>query len=443
MSARWAWLLAASCAGCGGGVVEVALPVTPGTRALLVGVRHEERLSVYAVDAEAAPDTWTLPGVPALRGGEARLLALLYDQPLAELGRAPGLLVQDPRGEPPPDAAEGTFELTVAEGKAGTWTPVGAPSSDLAFRLPRRPLDQRHCRTLDVEVQTFDEPGRVLVMFPEPGGGLLAINVHGTAYRVDEDGAAPIRLGPTGVDTAFAGARTSTGAIWLAGYGHDLRSGTLEAGFTRRPGAPEVDTARWMVAPPTGDTPPELFFLGRGGILHRLSADGWRRTDLVLSNGSDHQGALMWTGPDEVAAISPLTGVLSYVRGGVPEHVGIHTTRGTLLAMARLEGQLYGLTDLGLIVRFLGLEYVEETFIEDASASNTLSPLGGGLLVGARGLRLFHHIPGQDPCPLMGPLAPDHEIWAAVTAGDVAYLTTGHPEDWDDEPARLVKVRLR
>lgn len=427
-------------AGCSAPVVEVALPDVPGTRALLVGVRYEQRLEVYAVDPEASPDTWTLPLIPALRS-DAVMFAMMYSEHLQSLEWAPGHLLQDPQGDLPPRPDGGRFELTITNGQPGAWSAVDEPSSELAFRLAARAPDLSHCRVLDTTVRTLGPPGRVLAAFPEPEGGVLAINISGDAFRITEATIEP--LGPTGVDVVFGGTRTATGTIWLSGYAGDLWSGTLETGFRRRPHPPHQDTIRWMVAPPTSNTPAELFTLSRDGVLARLADGAWRSTNLALSNGSDHQGDLTWLGPDAVAAVSPLTGVLSLVSSGVSTDIDVRGTRGTLWDAALLNGTLYGLTDLGLVVRFVGEEFTEQAFIEDAALSNTLTPIADGLLVAARGLRLFHLILGKPPCPVTVPQDLDHEIWTTVVSDGAAYLFTGHPGDWDSESARVVVVRAR
>ena len=425
--------------GCGAEVVQVELPDVPGTRAMLVGVRYEGRLTLYAIDREAAPDTSALPGIAALKT-DARLVALLYPETLAELDWRPGPLIEDPDGALPPEPAGGRFELTVAGGRAGAWEKVAAASSELTFRLPVRPPDRSHCVGLQATVRSMPGPGRVLVALPEPEGGVLAVDVFGDAFRITEAEIEP--LGPTGVPAVFAGVRTATGAIWLSGYGGALWSGTLQGGFQPVVGPPRSETIRWLAVPPTLDTPAELFTLSRTGTLARRAGGQWRKTVLIPSLGSDHQGDLTWLGPDSVAAVSPLTGVLSLVSAGVADHIGIHITQGTLWDVARLDGLLYGLTDHGLVVRFVGLDFTQEAFIPEATSSNTVTAFAGGLLVTARGLRLFHHIPGKLPCPVMGPQDVDHEIWTAVAAGDAVYLFTGNPSEWDSEPARVVVVRV-
>ncbi|MCB9649494.1 MAG: hypothetical protein H6730_23275 [Deltaproteobacteria bacterium] len=441
---RWVWALAVLTAGCGQQVLEVPLPDAPGTRSLLVAMRHDDDLTVYALDREAEPSSWQLPALPELRG-EVRLAALLYPETLAELGQGPGVLDQDPEGVPPRDPGGGRFLRTVTAGAAGAWAETTTLPTDLAFRLPA-PEDTAHCKMLDMKVRNLGELGRVLVAFPEPGGGVLAINRFGVVFRIDETSI--VRTGTVGLSNVFAGTRTATGAIWLSGRAPPLAVGTLEGGFQPAPAPPTQQLIRWMATPTRADAPSELFALTRYGVLLRRGEGEWRETPLDLSYGSDLIGALRWLGPDKVAAVAPLWGTVEVVEGGVrADAVRVNIVFGYLTALAELDGQLYGLTDNGLLVAFHPRDYEAVASIPDAAAADSLTTFAGGLLVTTRGPFASHYQVGKSPCPMVGPDSgayPDTNniTWTAVVSGDVAYLFTSHAIGEDSDSARVVTVRI-
>lgn len=436
---RWAWALAALGAGCSQQVVEVALPDVPGTRSILVAMRYDDRLTVYAVDREAEPSSWALPGLPEVHG-DVRLAALLYPETLAELGREAGELLVDPAGEPPPSPRRGRFQLTVEGGAPSGWAEVGALDADLDFQLV--PLPRGHCRTPRFVARDLGTPGRVLAAFPLPEGGVLAINRFGLAFRIHEDVVEP--LGSVGLEHVTAGTRTATGTYWLAGYDPLVSAGDGPGHF-RPVTQPAIhDAVRWMAAPTRADAPAEVFALTRYGALLRWFEGGWQSQDLTLSAGSDHFGALEWLGPGRVAALSPLQSIVSMVEvNGERSDVVLDVVDATV-DLALMDDQLYGLTVSGLLVRLESNTYstLAQLQVPEATKADTLTPFQGGLLATARGPWITHYQFDKLPCP--GVKVPDleHEVWTAVVSGDVAYLFTGQAAMADEASSWVVTVRL-
>ena len=438
-SRRSAYGVLALIAGCSTEVVELALPDPEGTHAVLVGLLYRDELSVFAVDRDATPDRWTLPGVPRLTG-DARLFAMLYTSSLADLGLAPGKVQLDPAGVDPPVPEIGVYEAAVTAGVAGRWRDLPALPPELQFKLPVS-TTQGHCRSLAVSARVLPTPGRVMAAVAEPAGGIFALNVLGEGFRITRSEVT--ELGAVGPLGAFGAARTATGAVYLGGLLGQLWVGTPEGGFEALTPRPHHETIRYLATSAPGVAPPEVYALARTGALERRRGGAWADIPLTPGDAADRWGALLWRGPGRVAAVAPLSNVLSLVDEDRVREVHVDlSVYGDLSSLAELKGQLYGVGGQGAILRFEDDAFGMDGKLAGARFNLEMRALGEGLLVASRGTQLRHYIPGNPPCPMVRPVDEDKVAWASVVAGDTAYVFFADSDIIEDPASLVVTVEL-
>lgn len=422
---RWLACPLLGLAACSPEVVEIPLPLEPGTQAAILGVVSAGHRTLTAIDPASPPDA--LPGLEPF-DRDAQLFLLRYERPLSALGLQAGGLLHDPNGEPPP-APRSTLERAVRPGAPGTWREVEALSADLEFRLPDRGRFAG-CPALSVEV--IESPVRFRVMAAVVDElGVFGLSLDGRALRIDERG---VREVPGDWPEQITGAtRTATGAVWLGDGGGLVYVGTPQAGFrlhSRRPHG----GIRYLVASDADAPEPELYTLSRTGVLERRAGGTWVSLDLGgREHGSDRLGDLLWLGPGEVAAVAPQSDRLSIVRGDQIRYADVDIVRhGNLSSIALLNGTLYGATGLGDVLRFGDREYTTVFRFEALESSYDIIPFANGILFPGGFLDMRMFVPGEPPCPSTGAMPLDHVVWTAVRWKDRIVAFTSPNDVWDD-----------
>lgn len=455
------WLLSSALlvASCAAPVLQVDLPPPPAlAQSLLTGVLHDGRLSVFAVDLEADPQTWALPAVERRRG-DARFFAMYYERSLEllDLQAGPQTLVDEGVA---PSPSSSIFLRTVSDDDEGGWLPVEGLSGKLQFRLPERPVDQSKCRPMRISAHRMPTDKRITVALPQSGGRVFAVSVDGQGFMID--GAEISDIGRVVDDTVLSGVELSDGVTWLSGHDGRLWSGVPSGTFANthqlRPG----QTARYLAGPSPGmEVPPlsELFALSSTGSLSQLGYWGGWRADKELvreDEPSTREGGLLWLAPDRAAALIPGTGRYFRIDIGVVTEYEVAPERvGRVDSIAANYGAVFGITDNGDLVRFTeqGETIALETQLGQAVSDPQLMSVSDGFLIVNRPstLRFWYRptaldaregvVPPNIICPAIPwPEAGDSIVWGHAVVGETAYLFMSPFHDWDGGPTTMLIV---
>lgn len=296
--------LAIAAGACSPRPIQLELPVTASTRAMVLAIEYHDALTVTAVRVEPSIRPETLPRIRDF-DGKAHLIAWLYDQTLDQLRLPEGALASTrivgyERKLPQPKTA---YEAEVGPDRMSAWVETAQVNEALSRYRYRG--DTNLCTDFDlrvVEVGLADDFTAATAL--DAGAVLVGARSNPWLYRIDLEGARKID-GLPGFNPVAA-YRGTDGRVWLGGAEGKLAVGTAETGFMLASQSRMRATLRWMDGP-RGDAPFELFTMSDRGDFERFDGNRWEMLRSISTSTAmaTPNGGVAWLGPGEAVALPP------------------------------------------------------------------------------------------------------------------------------------------
>ncbi len=268
----------------------VPLPDSAAASWILGARVGPQDFELTAVDGDLPPAQFIVPDA------SGRLHALAYDRSLAGLVLPPGPLgaAMDCERSCALLTPTRSFVRDMDPARSNAWVEASGVDPQLAAQLvPDGAMRcSLGCLELEEAVLSFDVPGQVAFLLPEPAGAIEAESAlvgltDGSLLRVREAPGFTWLCGPTG-DTPTAGAFDEQAQrLWIARADRAIGWMDLETLHSDQP-CPFVRTA---TAPPgalvlrlsvtAGADPPRLLVLSGTGAVARLTGPSWRSLGAV------------------------------------------------------------------------------------------------------------------------------------------------------------------
>ncbi len=379
-----------------------------------LGLPAEFRASaaaIFAVEGDGAPRLVAVEPDPALkveliaRGERSALWALLYDQPLADLGLEPGPLVLAPEGtdrrstRPIPAPARIVTASLIGRRTDG-WAPAPALSATLtSLRLPGPAHALRGCTVFEETRFAFSPAVDATFAIALDSTSALVGLEDGRFFRATLDGIEEVSL-PVPDGVYYSAHLDARGRLWLGGVDM-LVVGRLDDGRPFETVAEgELGRLEWLEGPPGGD----------GSELFALSAEGgvWRfldgRPQVLLPAGvrQDWRRGLAVLGPGEVLAVGLHRPILRWsAADGWVDETSRAASADAMVAVEHLAGRgVFAGTLIGEVLsrdRDGRWEHLSGSPL--ALPVNAIVPIAEGILAAGGGGNAAEWRPGEGFCP--------------------------------------------
>jgi hypothetical protein len=414
-------LLIAACAD----TVRVELPDPPsGTRSAIVAIEHGAAIEIAAIDLE---QQFRLPHVESF-GGEARMIALYYDESLSALALEPGALR---RAEPDEDRgplplADHAFAAEIDEGRTGEFAaldPAMLGGAIAEYEIPR--AREHDCFAIKSKIFGLDTRSLAVLIARYDDRQVLVGAEDRSMYLVTTSSVTKLDVRiPESVDSLgvepFAAFRAPDGTIYIGANHGFLLKGDLVRGFDLvdiRPAAPG-----YIEGPTVANVPFEMFAMSLQGHFEYFDGTRFQTIEDFGVEQTLNFGGLVRVGPGEAITTPPYTKrVVRYARGSLTD-IPLSNAFGEVRTLVRTNaGEVYALADPAFIVRILSDNY--ENVAETPNVRpRTLAPMRNGFVsvVDSGGLTNFQPLDGI--CPLGQVEGLNTQIYRSVTLGETAFF---------------------